>query len=230
LQRNRRATSIGEHDAVVGPCACRVVGERLGLDVHDDGRVGGGVAARSAGDREGVDPAAADEHRVFFAGHRGDLARETVDRLGHDGALCGGHLGLEQEPLSLVGPPPREPSILFDLRDLGSFRAAELVATPADRAGCHVVCPCKQRVFVAGRGESSQLDHLVDADLAGGERPRDRGQRPQRGARCDPTLGLPARDAELHRHPVRHVVRTVVEPGFVFLQLGDAVEHLALGS
>jgi hypothetical protein len=93
-----------------------------------------------------------------------------------------------------------------------------------------VVRPLEKRFFVVGRREPGQLDDLVDADLAGVERCGDRGKRSQLGARRHPALGFPARDVELHRYPLRHVVRAVVQPGLVPLQLGQAVEHLALRS
>jgi hypothetical protein len=95
---------------------------------------------------------------------------------------------------------------------------------PQDTPWAHRIRPAS----VLGRGESRELDDLVDAEVTVGERLSEPRQGLERVCRGDPPVRLPRRDPVADAEPVGHVVRAVVTPGLTPVDLADEREQCAL--
>jgi hypothetical protein len=181
---------------------------------------------RRADRDEGVGMPRLDE--VFLPRHRRHALGHPLDRSDHDRALGRRQLGVEPQPALLLDPPPRQRAGVLGLDDLLTIDASHHVTTVTDRTHRDAIGPRDQPRFRLGRGEARQLDHLVEAQTAAGERLRHEREPLERVPRDDPAPRLPPGDPVADRDPVRHVARTRVEPRLATIPFGDQREEPSL--
>ena len=184
--------------------------------------------SRRAQRQQRVGPACAHMGGGLFPRRHRDLLAESLQGSSHDRPLSGGQLGVEQEPATVVGVLPLQPTGAFVVLDLIDPITRPKVAGSADGAGRDRLRPPNEGVLVVDLGEPRELDDLVDAEVATSKRVGRSGQPGEGAARMQPALGLPTRDVEVHRCPLRHVDRAVVDPGFACLELRERLQQFAL--
>jgi hypothetical protein len=216
--------------------------DAVALQLGSPAPVGGGVHhhRRAIGVGVAGEPGRADRHErigapsvtvdVVLAGHRRDDLGRSLQRLRDERALRGRQLSLEAESAALIEVPPLQPAIAIDLRGLFPRSLRLEVGTSTHRAARDLLRPRDQSSLRLRRGESRQLDDLVDAERPVGQRPGQPRQGIERMRRDDPSPGLPFGDAVAHPQPMSDVTRTIVLPRAAPVDVGGQPEELKLGN